>query len=51
MKRMELKRITAHPLLRAGTRLFAAGLVMGAAPGRAEVKEVWVGASGMTCGT
>ena len=26
-------------------------LVMGVAPGRAEVKEVWVGASGMTCGT
>ena len=44
MKRMELKRITAMAL-------FAAGLVMGAAPGRAEVKEVWVGASGMTCGT
>jgi hypothetical protein len=31
--------------------LFTAALVFGAAPARAEVRSVWVGVSGATCGT
>ena len=51
MKRMELKRITAHPLLRAGTRLFAAGLGMGAARGRSPGDATGVEPrSGLVCG-